>query len=155
MTSTLVHRGPEASGLWTEGKAGLGFRRLSIIDLSQDGNQPFENESEDIHLACNGEIYNFQEVRAELRNSGHRFVSNSDCEVALHADEEFGKQFVHRLDGMFAMAIFDWREQRLVLVTDLRKRRNGISREQYWRPDFRPREKWSEARLPTVAGSAA
>ena len=118
MTSTLVHRGPDAAGRWVDRNAGLGFRRLSIIDLSDRGNQPFANETGTIHLVCNGEIYNFRELRQELIGLGHRFASESDCETALHAYEEYGLDFVDRLDGMFALAIFDVPRQRLVLARD-------------------------------------
>lgn len=118
MTATLVHRGPDADGYWSERNAGFGFRRLSIIDLSARGNQPFANETETVHLVCNGEIYNSQQLRRELIASGHRFVSQSDSETVLHAYEEFGLDFIHRLDGMFALAIFDSQQQRLVLARD-------------------------------------
>ena len=118
MTSTLVHRGPDAEGRWVDRNAGLGFRRLSIIDLSGRGNQPFANEAGAIHLFCSGEIYNSGKLRQELIGLGHRFVSESDCETALHAHEEYGLDFVDQLDGMFAIAVFDASRQRLVLVRD-------------------------------------
>lgn len=97
MTGTLVHRGPDAAGRWVDRNVGLGFRRLSIIDLSDRGNQPFSNETRRVHLVCNGEIYNARELRGELSSKGHRLVSDSDCEVALHAYEEYGVDFVKRL----------------------------------------------------------
>lgn len=118
MTASLVHRGPDADGYWIERNVGFGFRRLSIIDLSTRGNQPFANETGTVHLVCNGEIYNSPQLRHELLARGHRFVSQSDSETALHAYEEFGLDFLHRLDGMFALAIFDSQQQRLVLARD-------------------------------------
>ena len=118
MTATLVHRGPDSSGHWIDQNAGLGFRRLSIVDLSERGNQPFVNETGMVHLVCNGEIYNAVALRQELIGMGHRFVSESDSETALHAYEEYGLDFIDRLDGMFALAVFDAARQLLVLVRD-------------------------------------
>lgn len=118
MTKTLTHRGPDDEGIWCEGNGALGFRRLSIIDLSRNGNQPFVNESEDIYLLCNGEIYNYQQLRISLIKAGHQFKSHSDCEVCLHSYEEYGVDFVNYLNGMFAIAILDQKKHRLLLVRD-------------------------------------
>lgn len=117
MTSTLTHRGPDAAGQWVNGNLGVGFRRLSIIDLSARGNQPFVNKAGSV-LVCNGEIYNANRLREDLLARGHRFTSASDCETALHAYAEYGLSFVDHLDGMFALAIVDIPRQRLILVRD-------------------------------------
>ena len=118
LTRTLAHRGPDDEGIWCDGSSALGFRRLSIIDLTSNGNQPFVNEAGDVRLVCNGEIYNHRPLRAALIKAGHRFRSESDCEVCLHAYEEYGLEFARHLNGMFAMAVVDQRNERLVLVRD-------------------------------------
>ncbi len=118
MANALRHRGPDDEGIWRSGSNALGFRRLSIIDLSPDGNQPFVNETGDIRSVCNGEIYNYKQLRQTLLAGGHRFRSQSDCEVVLHAYESYGLDFVHHLNGMFAIAILDKKNNRLVLVRD-------------------------------------
>ncbi len=118
MANSLRHRGPDDEGIWCSGSNALGFRRLSIIDLSADGNQPFVNETGEIRSVCNGEIYNYKELRQKLISCGHQFSSQSDCEVVLHAYESYGLDFVHHLNGMFAIAILDKQENRLVLVRD-------------------------------------
>lgn len=114
----LAHRGPDAAGTWENGPALLGHRRLSIIDLSPEASQPLVNESGDVALVINGEIYNFAELRDELAGRGHVFRSHSDSEVALHLYEDEGLDFVNRLRGMFAVAIWDARRRRLVLARD-------------------------------------
>lgn len=108
MSSTIAHRGPDDGREWVSGPVGVGFRRLSIIDL-EGGWQPIENETGDIAVVANGEIYNFQELRAELEAKGHRFRSRSDCETIVHLYEECGVEFVHRLVGMYAFAVLDRR----------------------------------------------
>ena len=118
MTAAIAHRGPDASGEWAGEEGGIGFRRLSIIDLSAQGNQPFTNDAGDLVAVVNGEIYNFAGLRKELEGRGHRFRSRSDCEVALHGYAEYGDGFVDRLDGMFAVAVLDRRRKRLVLARD-------------------------------------
>ena len=118
MNAALSHRGPDAEGVWRSGRAVLGHRRLSIIDLSPEGTQPLLNEDETIGVVVNGEIYNFAELREDLRRRGHRFRSGSDSEVAVHLYEEYGPDFVERLDGMFALAVWDSRAERLVLARD-------------------------------------
>ena len=97
---------------------GLGQSRLSIIDLTEAGHQPMSNRVNGIWIVFNGEIYNFQELREELKSRGHHFFSRTDTEVILHLYEEEGLDFVHRLEGMFALAIWDHRRQRLVLARD-------------------------------------
>ncbi len=117
MTSTLTHRGPDADGyLFGEGMA-LGHRRLSIIDLST-GDQPIYNEDGTKAVVFNGEIYNFRELRTELEARGHRFATASDTETIVHAWEEYGEACVGRLRGMFALALWDLRNRRLLLARD-------------------------------------
>ncbi len=118
MNDAIAHRGPDAEGAWASGPCVLGHRRLSIIDLSPDGRQPLLNEDETIGLVVNGEIYNFEGLREELIAKGHTFRSRSDSEVALHLYEVYGESFVEKLDGMFALALWDSVKQRLVLARD-------------------------------------
>src|SRR5437868_3680980 len=92
MRQTLVHRGPDSAGMVRLGPAGLAMRRLSIIDVT-GGLQPLGNEDGEIQLICNGEIYNYRELRAELVSLGHHFRTDSDCEVIVHAYETYGDDF--------------------------------------------------------------
>ncbi len=117
MCQTLVHRGPDDEGILVRDGAGLGMRRLSVIDLS-GGHQPLFNEDGSIWLVFNGEIYNFQELRIELEARGHRFRTHSDTEVVVHLYEDLGADCVKRLRGMFAFAIYDERRRRLFLARD-------------------------------------
>lgn len=117
MCGTLIHRGPDSAGQVIRGAAGLAMRRLAIIDVA-GGEQPLANEDETIHVVCNGEIYNFRGLRAELVDLGHRFRTGSDCEVIVHAYERYGDGFVERLNGMFAFALWDERRRRLLLARD-------------------------------------
>jgi asparagine synthase (glutamine-hydrolysing) len=117
LTTTLSHRGPDADGFFFGEGAALGHRRLSIIDLST-GDQPIYNEDGSMAVVFNGEIYNFQALRSELEACGHRFSTASDTEVILHAWEEYGDDFVRRLRGMFAVAVWDRRRRRLLLARD-------------------------------------
>ena len=121
MRETLAHRGPDGAATWVseDGRIGLGFRRLAIIDLSDDAMQPFANEDGRIQLVFNGEIYNHAELRPELEACGHRFrTDHSDTEVIVHAFEEWGIDCLHRFRGMFALAIWDARTQELWLARD-------------------------------------
>ena len=120
MIDTLRHRGPDHGAIYRsdDGATGLGFRRLSIIDLRAAANQPIGNEDGSIQIVFNGEIYNFQELRKDLVANGHTFRSNSDSEVIVHLYEELGDRAIDRLDGMFGLAIWDSRRQRLVLARD-------------------------------------
>ncbi len=118
MNAALAHRGPDAEGIWSRGRMVLGFRRLSIIDLSPEANQPLTNEDGSIGVVVNGEIYNFAELRRDLQERGHTFRSHSDCETVVHLYEEHGADCIARLDGMFAIAIWDSRAERLVLARD-------------------------------------
>jgi asparagine synthase (glutamine-hydrolysing) len=117
MCTSLHHRGPDAQGLFLRGPVGLGSRRLSIIDLAT-GQQPIFNESGNIAVILNGEIYNFRELRPTLEAKGHRFATRTDTEVIVHLYEEYGVDAVHRLRGMFALALWDGERQRLLLARD-------------------------------------
>ena len=113
MTSALAHRGPDGEGFFQEGDAGLGHRRLSIIDVA-GGRQPIVSEDESLVLICNGEIYNHQTLREELLEKGHVFRTRSDNETVLHLYEEHGPDCLRRLNGMFALAIYERRTRRLL-----------------------------------------
>ncbi len=117
MSTLLLHRGPDDSGSWTSGAIGLGHRRLSIIDLSEQGRNPMANEDGSVQLVFNGEIYNHVELRREIER-GHAFRSRTDTEVVVHGYEQFGLDFIARLNGMFAFALWDENQRRLVLARD-------------------------------------
>jgi asparagine synthase (glutamine-hydrolysing) len=118
MSNTLVHRGPDGDGVWTAGNVGLAHRRLAIIDLRTVAGQPMSNEDGSVWITFNGEIYNFQELRTDLEARGHTFRTASDTEVIVHAYEEYGRQCLDRLRGMFAFAIWDARKRLLFLARD-------------------------------------
>jgi asparagine synthase (glutamine-hydrolysing) len=118
MADALAHRGPDDAGIWTGPGVGLAHRRLSIIDLSPAGRQPMPNEDQTVLVTYNGEIYNFEEIRAELERAGHRFRSRTDGEVLVHLYEERGVDMLARLEGMFAFALWDARRRRLLLARD-------------------------------------
>src|SRR5512132_832261 len=117
MSATLVHRGPDSFGEFSDGDVALAARRLSIIDL-ETGDQPIANEDSTVHVVQNGELYNYRELRAELERAGHRFRTHGDTEVLVHLYEQEGLGFARRLRGMFAVALWDAARQRLVLVRD-------------------------------------
>ena len=117
MLDSLAHRGPDDEGTWCGREAHLGQRRLSIIDL-EGGRQPIPNEDQSLWLVCNGEIYNYRELRAELLEAGHRFSTHSDSEVVVHLYEEHGLDCVDRLRGMFAFALWDEKRRRLFCARD-------------------------------------
>jgi asparagine synthase (glutamine-hydrolysing) len=117
MCQSMVHRGPDDEGIFVKDGAGLGVRRLSVIDLA-GGHQPVFNEDNTICVVYNGEIYNFPELRLELEGRGHRFHTHTDTEVIVHLYEEMGRDCVQRLRGMFAFAIHDTRKRRLLLARD-------------------------------------
>lgn len=117
MTDKLVHRGPDSAGYFVEDHVGLGFRRLSIIDL-EGGDQPLFNEDGSIVLMCNGEIFNYPELKKVLVQKGHHFRTRSDVEVLLHLYEEHGLDFLNKLNGQFAFAIYDRNKRRLFLARD-------------------------------------
>ena len=111
------HRGPDDSGFHIDGPCGIAMRRLSIIDL-EGGHQPLSNADGTLWLVCNGEIYNFRELRSELQSRGYAFKTGSDCEVILNLYDAEGDEFVHRLNGMFDFALWDARRQRLLIGRD-------------------------------------
>ena len=117
MCESMRHRGPDGAGYVLKGSIGLGMRRLAVIDLVS-GDQPIYNEDESIVVVFNGEIYNFQELREMLQGRGHRFRTCSDTEVIVHLYEEYGEACVERLRGMFAFALWDSNEDKLVLARD-------------------------------------
>lgn len=120
MRDVMAHRGPDAADLWIspDHRVGMGFRRLAIVDLSPAGNQPMPNEDGSIMLSFNGEIYNHATIRPELEARGHRYRSRSDTETIVHGYEEYGIDVVQRLEGMFAIALWDSRRERFFLVRD-------------------------------------
>ena len=117
MTQAIQHRGPDASGLWVHPSCVLGHRRLSIIDTSEAGNQPFHAEDGTISLVFNGEIYNYLELRDELKHH-HTFKTSSDTEVIIAAYQVWGIQAVQRFIGMFGFALWDENKQTLFVVRD-------------------------------------
>jgi asparagine synthase (glutamine-hydrolysing) len=127
MADTIVHRGPDDEGFHVSGQVGLGFRRLSIIDLS-GGHQPLANEDNTVWIVFNGEIYNYEELRNDLLARGHKFRTKSDTEVIVHLYEEYGEKCVEKLRGMFAFAIWDDRQKVLFVARD----RVGIKPLYYW-----------------------
>lgn len=117
MTGALAHRGPDDDGFYTSGRIGLGHRRLSIIDVA-GGHQPIFNEDATVAIVFNGEIYNYRELARLVESRGHRLRTQSDTETIVHLYEEFGDACVERLRGMFAFAIWDARQQKLLLARD-------------------------------------
>src|SRR2546429_2696747 len=117
MARSIAHRGPDDEGFFIAGPVGLGFRRLSIIDLA-GGHQPMSDGEETVWVIFNGEIYNYRELRAELQVKGHHFRTNSDTEVIIHGYKEWGTDVFNHLNGMFGLAIWDVRNQRLVVARD-------------------------------------
>jgi asparagine synthase (glutamine-hydrolysing) len=117
MCRLIIHRGPDEQGTAIEGRAALGMRRLSIIDL-KTGQQPIYNEDKDLLIIFNGEIYNYLELKRNLESRGYKFKTNSDTETILHAYEEFGERCVDHLRGMFAFAIWNKREESLFIARD-------------------------------------
>ncbi|MCK8518067.1 asparagine synthase (glutamine-hydrolyzing) [Methanoculleus sp. 7T] len=118
MAERLRHRGPDGEGSLFSGPVGLAHRRLAIIDLSDEGRQPMANEDGSIWIVFNGEIYNYLELREELLAAGHRFATATDTEVILHAYEEWGRNCLHRFNGMWAFAIWDERRRELFCARD-------------------------------------
>jgi asparagine synthase (glutamine-hydrolysing) len=118
MTDAVAHRGPDGEGHWIEGNVGIGHRRLAIIDLSPAGHQPMASADHRYLLSYNGEVYNFRELRAELEAKGYWFRSRTDSEVVLNALAEWGVEALGRFNGMFALALWDRRERRLLLARD-------------------------------------
>jgi asparagine synthase (glutamine-hydrolysing) len=127
MNGALYHRGPDDEGYYQDDHVALAMRRLSIIDPA-GGRQPISNEDGSLRLICNGEIYNYRTLRRQLEAKGHVFASYSDCEVVVHAYEEYGEGCLDHLNGMFALAVWDVRQRRLFLARD----RLGIKPLYYW-----------------------
>ena len=117
MGDVTTHRGPDDHGMFLDGSCGIAMRRLSIIDL-EGGHQPLSNIEQTVWVVCNGEIYNYRELRAELQSQGYRFKTASDCEVLIHLYDAVGDEFVQRLNGMFDFALWDVRRRRLLLGRD-------------------------------------
>src|SRR5881394_997913 len=117
MARSIAHRGPDDEGFFIAGPVGLGFRRLSIIDLA-GGHQPMSDVEETVWIIFNGEIYNYKELRAELQSKGHEFRTNSDTEVIIHGYKEWSTDVFNHLNGMFGLAIWDVPNERLVLARD-------------------------------------
>src|ERR1700752_3296351 len=117
MPRSIVHPCPDDEGYLVDGPLGFGFRRLSIIDLS-GGHQPMSDQEESVWVVFNGEIYNFHELRRELEAFGHIFRTNSDTEVIIHGYKQWGDDVLNHLNGMFGLAIWDVRQERLVLARD-------------------------------------
>ena len=124
MCDMIVQRGPDDEGTFVKDGAGLGMRRLSIIDLA-GGHQPLFNEDESAWIVYNGEVYNFQELRPDLVGRGHRFRTHSDTETIVHLYEEYGAECVQKLRGMFAFAIYDEKKRRLLIARDRLGKRAG------------------------------
>jgi asparagine synthase (glutamine-hydrolysing) len=114
-TRSITHRGPDDEGYFMAGPIGLGFRRLSIIDLA-GGHQPMSDLDEKVWIVFNGEIYNYRELRADLESRGHRFRTNSDTEVIVHGYKEWGTGVFNHLNGMFGLAIWDVVNRRLIVA---------------------------------------
>ncbi|HXE11831.1 MAG TPA: hypothetical protein VN633_06915, partial [Bryobacteraceae bacterium] len=117
MCTVMAHRGPDDDGFYVSGAIGLGMRRLSIVDLAR-GHQPISNEDETAWIVFNGEIYNHAELREQLQARGHRYRTNSDTETIIHLYEEYGRDCVQHLRGMFAFAIWDIKKQQLFIARD-------------------------------------
>ena len=118
MMDSIHHRGPDDFGQYADEYISLGHKRLSIIDLSEAGRNPISNEDESIKVILNGEIYNYKPLREDLVNKNHKFKSNTDTEVLVHAYEEYGISFLEKIDGMFAFALWDANRKELFLVRD-------------------------------------
>ncbi|MCK5475605.1 MAG: asparagine synthase (glutamine-hydrolyzing) [Candidatus Pacebacteria bacterium] len=118
MTDLIAHRGPDGEGFYVKKNIGFGHRRLAIIDLSETGHQPMHNEDGSIWITYNGEIYNYIELRKELRQKGHIFKSETDTEVIIHAYEQWGEKCLDKFNGMFAFAIWDEKKEQLFCARD-------------------------------------
>ena len=117
MNNMIAHRGPDGEGFYLDSNIGFGHRRLSIVDLA-NGIQPMCNEDESVWITFNGEIYNHKEYRDLLVQKGHSFKSNCDTETIIHLYEEYGVEFISKLNGMFSFAIWDKKKNSLLIVRD-------------------------------------
>ena len=118
MASAIVHRGPDAEGSFVSNNLALGHRRLSIIDLSEAGTQPMTTSDGSFTIAYNGEVYNFKNIKEELKHAGYKFRSNTDTEVVLNAFSHWGENCFAKFNGMFACAIYDENRRELILARD-------------------------------------
>lgn len=118
MADEIIHRGPNSDGYFFDDSAAFGFRRLSMVDLSSCGDQPFYTEDKTKVMVFNGEIYNYKEIRAELIEDGYEFISNTDSEVLLKGYDKWGEKVLNKLRGMFAFAVWDMENQELFLARD-------------------------------------
>jgi asparagine synthase (glutamine-hydrolysing) len=118
MCARMRHRGPDSEGVWLDESVALGMRRLAIIDLSPDGEQPVFNEDKSVVVVMNGELYNFPEIRADLEKRGHQFRGHSDTEILPHLYEEYGLEMLDKINGMFAFALWDKTRKRLLIARD-------------------------------------
>src|SRR3989344_239974 len=118
LAKCLDHRGPDQDGIYTDKSISLGHRRLSIVDLSPSGRQPMSNKEKDICIVYNGEIFNYKEIKAELKKKGYTFSSQTDTEVLIHSYAEYGEGMLNRLNGQFAFCIYDKKKQQLFLARD-------------------------------------
>ena len=119
MMKAILHRGPDSGDFFSDNEITMGFRRLKIIDLSDEASQPMFNEDRSCVLVFNGEIYNYKELREELITKGHIFKNNSDSEVIIHGYEEYGENILKKLRGMFAFAIWDKVKETLFMARDM------------------------------------
>ncbi|MBS3175830.1 asparagine synthase (glutamine-hydrolyzing) [Candidatus Woesearchaeota archaeon] len=118
LAKCLDHLGPDQDGIYTDKSISLGHRRLSIVDLSPSGRQPMSNKEKDICIVYNGEIFNYKEIKAELKKKGYTFSSQTDTEVLIHSYAEYGEGMLNRLNGQFAFCIYDKKKQQLFLARD-------------------------------------
>jgi len=132
MSKKMYHRGPDDGGMFIDSNVGIGMRRLSIIDV-EGGHQPIANETKDVHIVLNGEIYNYKELRSDLIKQGHEFSTNSDVEVLVHLYEEYGCECIEKLNGMFAFVLYDQKNKKIWIARD----RLGIKPLFYYYDDSR------------------
>src|SRR3972149_10279887 len=118
MLKIMAHRGPDDNGAYTDNNVSIGHLRLAILDLSERGHQPMIDENDETILVYNGEIYDFRELRGDLLNKGYSFFSESDTEVLLKGYKEYGSDFFNRLRGMWAAAVYDKKNGKIVLSRD-------------------------------------
>ena len=126
MRDALEHRGPDGKGIFIDNNIGLGHRRLSILDVSENGHQPFLSENKRFAMVFNGEIYNFKDFYPELKANGFNIKTSSDTEVLLKLYQLHGLKMLNKLNGMFAIAIWDNEEKKLVIVRDRIDRKSVV-----------------------------
>ena len=136
MARSIAHRGPDDEGFFISGPVGLGFRRLSIIDLA-GGHQPMSDAQETVWVIFNGEIYNYKELRNQLQSKGHQFRTNSDTEVIIHGYKQWGTDVFNHLNGMFGLAIWDVQKERLVVAQGRHGDQTHLLQDRQWSLNFR------------------